>query len=249
MAQYVFDASKYPNGTLISELEFWKSLSDPLADYVVTEIGTTGRKYWKETDTSASKSMTSETTLSDYEILLLMDYTKAECIGSSYHGFLHCFYTFEGGTNAPIFSRVQATLDDSNTLSYNFAKPFSTNAFTVNDTPTGLLITKAMGFRFQLSNLENLKARIWAADVGGLEAAEPVAWGAEVDLGQASPVPSYYNTPTSTGSPIQSRFSSISIGTDGDPAPYPNPSVVIAAAPSAPTVMNTSPTTATVDWA
>jgi hypothetical protein len=248
MAQYIFDASKYPNGTLISELEWWKSLYNPLADYEVVEIGSTGRKYWQEVATTTSKSMTSQTTYTDYEILLLKDFVKSENVGATYHGYGFTYFTAEGGTNVPIFSKVEAILDNANSLSYTVSKPLSTNDYTKNDPPTGLLNTQAMGMRFQLSNLENIKVRTWAANVGALETDEPAVWDCEVDLGQASPVASYLATPYTAGTGYQSRFSCISVGTDGDTAQYPNPSVVLAATPSAPTVTNMSATTATVDW-
>lgn len=242
MAQYVYDASKYPNGTLLSQLD-WVSTASPVMDYIVTEIGATGRKFWKGTQSTTLASMTLSDTQSDYEILALLDATRIEQGSPAYHGIYIGFGQSVGSPSADTFFQTYAYVASNNSLSYVFTPGFGTKSSDV--APTGLSTTKAVGCRFRLGGGgASIQCRYWAANVGELEAAEPVTWGSVGDNG-SNYVPKVIATPRNITTSI-SAFTSISIGTNGDSAPYPDPSVTLTV-PS-PSISNVTATTATANW-
>jgi len=243
MAQYVFDASKYPNGTLLSELD-WVNTDNPVLDYTVTEIGATGRKYWKETITTLASCMTMPDEYTEYEVLALLDCTRTEQGNPTYHGLPISYGNAVGASSPDTFFRADAYVNSGNSLTFAFTS-FSGTLVT-NTAPTGFLTTKAIASRISFnSTTGNHKFRTWAAAVGGLEAAEPGTWNGEytggLSIARAPATPRNLGNPTYT-----SRFTSISIGTDGDAAPYPDNSVVVTA-PTL-TMSNITATTATASW-
>ena len=239
MAKYVYDAKKYPDGTLLSQLD-WVNTDTPVLDFVVTSIGATGRKYWMETTTPTNGAMTTPVTYMQFELLSLVDCTRAEAGNPTNHGFSSSYGDNVGATDPnPIFL-AKAYVNSANAMTYQIATFVGTT--TSNGDPTGLSVTKAIGVRLSFNATSRVhKLKAWAADIGGLEAAEPVAWNTEIAGGKniASAI--------STSNVTSGRFTSISIGTDGDTAPYPEDGFTLTS-PSTPIISGITPTTANVDW-
>lgn len=244
MAQYVFDASKYPNGTLLSSLDWFKGYTNPVMDFEVKEIGATGRKYWENTTTPApTYNMVSQSAVTDYEILILLDHTNAEVGSPANHGFLFCYSEPATGYSS-LFHRYTNYINSSNALVTEIGVGISGGTTTTNTAPTGLLKTKAMGMRFTYaSSGASVKGRVWAADVGTLQTNEPSTWNFEGSIETRTANPAT----VSNFANAKSRFSVISLGIGvGISAPYPDPSVTLTQ--KTVTISNIADTTATASW-
>lgn len=240
MAQYVFDANKYPNGTLLSALD-WRNVFASGLDFAVTEIGATGRKYWRwiQSATSINQQSTMAQNETDFELLFLSDFTLAEANVST-HGFRVKVGVPIGGAESTLYPTATASVNSSDTLAFSSYNPFS--SFTTI-APTGWVASKAIGCRAQYINSGNtVKFRFWQADIGNLQIDETSIWN--VEGAWTSPTAAPPTTPTSLD---YSAFSCISVGTAGDPAPYPDPSIIITS-PTNLSVSNITETSADIAW-
>lgn len=242
MAQFVFDANKYANGTLLSQLD-WVSGFTPAVDYIVTEIGATGRKYWNVTTTTLIQYATMPDSVTDYELLLLSDFTLAEA-GGSMHGFELFFAVAAADSTTTSKPFVRAFVNGSNAIAY-FAGSGLVSTLSTDTAPTSWLASRAVACRHQyVTSGSTFRVRFWQAELTGLQAAEPGTWNVvgsmDTPVAAAAPTPRIY-------SGVVSRFSVISIGTAGDVAPYPNAALTVTTPPT-PAASNITATTADIDW-
>ena len=228
MAQYVYDASLYPDGTTLADLGVPNGHL-----FIVYAVGSTGRKYWRMNAFMLSADMELLPDFyTDFDILLLCNLTPAE--------------------NGTTFLNTRIKVDGSyvgyhmyvDTAPITYAGNLNT---TKNTAPSNLVAGKAMATRFTFDSSQNMTVKVWTADVDGLEAAEPVTTNIEGTtnvIDSQKPLLWYEDS-----SPFRrpTSYTTISVGTDGDAAPYPQSGQTVSA-PSGLTVSNITDAAADVDW-
>ena len=251
MAKYVFDARKYPVGTLLSDLGWF--VSDAGDDFIVVDPAT-GDFYWRATTVAAISIMTSPTLHTAYEILLLRyneldDYRSSGAQLIFHHGFrFHPLQTVIGGTITSA-DYLHGYYHTGGSESYA-----EVGGMTITASSTPIMAkTIPMAARFQVHADGTYKYKNWgqayAFPAESLEVQEPNSdWTFQGSTGVAAgtafaiPTPSNFGTDSRDGA----MFNVISIGTDGDIAEYPDEALVL----TEPTVSvsDVTGTTATVNW-
>ena len=247
MAQYVFDARKYPVGTLLSDLGWW--INDAGHDFEVVPYWQ-GANYWRATNLSVNSLMTSKTLHTEYEVLVVCRDKK-----SGYrpiptkHGFkYHPTVTQVGGV-IPDMSYLEAYQ-----RGYNYTQQDVSYLITItkNDEPAETSESLPISTRVKVQADGTFAQKIWFKPYDdwspSVEASEPVDWNVEGTTGLPANTPFAVTTPSTFGAANTdaAMFTYISVGTDGDVAPYPDVSLVL----TTPTVQVTDVmgTSATVSW-
>ena len=230
MTSLVWDAEKYAIDTQIDTLG-WSSTF-----FRVRDLGATGRKVWRSG--SAGASPVYEAGVTDYELLLVKNFTHNEDPTLDY--FFHGSVLKEGiyDDYKYIVNRTVAGATSTTVSMFGTTQTAKTDIASIDP-------NLATAVRIQIKAGGLIKARIWQAAVNGLEAAEPSTWNYE---GTKSAPPAYatqVHFKSSGGSYIGS-YSSISLGTAGDPALFALPEQTVAT----PTGLTATPTSdgALLDW-
>lgn len=232
MAQFVYHADLYPVGTTLTDL----GGVDGGGDFIVTEFGSTGRKYWRmESVSTANRHSTlfGGATFTDIEFLLLSNNAGTE-FGNSTGD--HC-------ANIYIDWFTFGWLYFNSSLQPSPVTAFNVITQTKNLALSGYSQSLTFAARIALTNSTNVTAKLWQSAIDAIEANEPASTTYEGTL----------NTPTAIAAKIGSfggspgGYTTISIGTDGDAAPYPQTGQTVTT-PSNLSVANVTDVSADVDW-
>jgi hypothetical protein len=256
MAQYVFDARKYPAGTRLSDLGFWINTQGTGVDYEVFADPAYWGNYWRAVHTTLDTFMTAKDLYTDYEMLCVHLPQRSETNpwdngANTYHGFVHHYGVTETGGNYTNLAKRIARLDDTGSIENTITQATGSLSLTKDDAPTNITTNQGVAYRIRLESNGNIFAKAWgrtwtipAQDIVAEQ--EPAAWDLEGTTGLTS-TPYAITTPSnhhSTDGPAV--FSFLSIGTDGDTAPNTDESIILT--PPTVQVTNLTGTTATVSW-
>jgi len=248
MAQYVFDARKYPVGTRMSDLGWWSDSNG--SDYEVVQNGS-NPPYWRSLTVMMGTLMSSNATYSDCEILIgktsaANNYKASSGATIAAHG--HKIFLAQTSTDIgnSLQTNFKSILAEGTTTS-NYEMVTNGVTTTKNVTPSPIFSSLGVGFRLQLNATDaSYKLRVWYSNT--LEASESSDWNVEGSTQVTPGTPYSITGPASFGNAATdaSAFNFIAIGTDGDPAPWPDEALVL----STPTVQATdlTGTTATISW-
>lgn len=243
MAKHWFDANKYPPGTSLLDLG-WVANSPSTMDFVVTEIGSTGKYYWRHTFVANDNSLIVwPNVYEDFELLLIMDYIQTDIIPTT--GIRITPLRNASAANAVTADPMYGFWDSSSyrTRLNQYGTGHGQTEVQASGYTTGMTRASARAIRYVSSVSGNHKARYWEFTVGDYVATEPTTWDMEVtypsDVASA-PIIQQYNA-------ADTCVTIIAIGTDGESAPITAPNVVVTA-PTAPTVANITDTTADLSW-
>lgn len=233
MAQYVYDANKYPVGTKLADLGCTPYGAN---EYVVTEIGATGRKRWVTNGVNWTNFNQAVLQTDNLNVLLICDFTPAEVSLTTANLVL---YPFSANTSNKGLSSFGVTVASNGTPTKvipNGLQISSTQKDTALSGFSAANVTAIRGF----SNGTSFKSKAWQATQGGLQAAEPATWDYEATLTITRSASSWITTDAP-------QFTAICIGTAGDAAPYPNPSQTVTT-PSGLTISNITSSSADASW-
>jgi hypothetical protein len=242
MAKIVLHADSYPVGTDLRDL-FPSSATAPI---LVTEIGATGRYYWRYATGANSLAFPAiGEEAPQYDLLLLSDMTATEVGASNIQRRMGLRFPGWSGFNINSVYEYGILFTDASTTSIIHN---NTDTITTDTNPTPIPDTYAAALRFSFTGGDTVKMKAWGSVLGGLEAAEPASYVYEATTPNAimdrAPAPTFLSA-SSFDRPV--AYTTISLGTDGDLAPYPDPTQVVTA-PTGLTVSNITATSADVDW-
>ena len=258
MAKYVFDARKYPVGTLLSDLGFF--VGEAGTDYIVVLTGS-NPKYWRATSQVTDALMSSSTLHTAYEVLLTLQgpasyFRSITSQQPTQHGFkLHPLLTEIAPVNQATYPNGYADYVLGYVLSNNdkVCAEIGTMTTTTNAVPS-ISRNGTMAARMRVNSDGTYQYKIWPQtglfpNTLSLEDSESsFGWNLEGLTGVAAGTPFAVATPTNFGTANAdcALFNSISIGTDGDTAEFPDEALVL----TEPTVSvsDVTGTTATVNW-
>lgn len=242
MAKLVLHASMYAVGTDLRDIVNDATTSSVL----VAEIGATGRRYWNYASGSNSLAFPAigeEAT--QYDLLLLSDMTASEVGAPNIQRKMGLRFPGWSGFNINNLYEYGVTFTNSSTttIAHN-----NNDTITTDTNPTPIPDTYAAALRFTFTGGDTVKMKAWGSDVGGLEAAEPASYVYEATTPSAvmarAPAPTFMGA-SSFERPV--RYTTISLGTDGDLAPYPDPNQTVNT-PTGLAVSNITASSADVDW-
>lgn len=247
MAKYVFDARKYPTGTLLSELGWWENAAG--GDFICAIKG--ADKYWRSTTVVANTFMTSKNLHTAYDILIGREGASDRFDATSgpnltYHGNRLFPVITETGGGIPAFKYIDAYTNIGGTYVQTVAGLTTTkddNGYNLNTAETAT--------RLRVNADGTFSHRIWFPPFTGpytLVASEPATWDVEGSTGLAANTPFAVVTPAifNTAATDAAAFTFITVGTDGDEAPWPDEALVLT--PPTVQVTNVTGTTADVSW-
>jgi len=249
MAQYVFDARKYPVGTLLSDLGWWEN--DAGGDFIVT-AGGIAADYWRSTELVSSSFMTSKAMYTSYEVLLVRtdQATRYQYVANQIltkHGFRYYPTITQTGGGIPSSSYLNGYMDGGSYVQG------TVGLGTTKDVDPGTTAEAIpMASRIKVQTDGTYAQRTWfvtfAFPIESAEDQEPTDWNIEGSTGLAVDTPFAVVTPSTTGAAgtESSAFTYISVGTDGDVAPYPDEDLVLT--PPVVQVNDVTGTSATVSW-
>lgn len=175
------------------------------------------------------------------QVLVVADFTATEGGSTALNLKASAF----GAKSANNFFNFEFNLVES-TNAVTIVKPSSNLTYTKEVAPTGITGVNGIAMRIQMVGT-TLKAKMWAAPVGSLEANEPAAWNYEanytgVALTAADSLPGMQDNLSTANS----KMTSIGIGTEGEAAPFQTGSQSVAQ----PTTLTATPTSnsAALDW-
>lgn len=244
MGQYVFEASKYPVGTKLTELGWAKQTLGPGVGVPEVYEYATGRFAWRNPTLENKAFYYLDDMPDQFEMLLLRDFTANE-LGHTYTG---SFARIEDSGSTFSVAQFRYLLKASDDSEIKSVPDFSgQGGNTTKDIfPPTLDHDLATGMRIKMGVGLDLKAWVWGGAVGALEAAEPVDTVFEGNRGTRNASKKVLAHPVNA-STTPWMYSTISIGTDGDVAPYTAPALTVAT-PNAPTITNITGNSATVNF-